>query len=107
MLYHCYRRYFEQEFREASATSSVALQESKDQEEEHLRCMKENEEWNKQVAMLRVQRLTKVQEARRESILAKIIASEKRQKERLENAEQIVQEEKVMITLLSSSLEYE
>jgi hypothetical protein len=60
--------------------------------------MKENEEWNKQVALLRAQRLSKVQEARKESILMKIVASEERQKERLEEAEQIVREEKVIIS---------
>lgn len=58
--------------------------------------MKENEEWNKQVALLREQRLIKLKEARHESILAKKVAFEERQKERLEKAEQLVREEKVM-----------
>ncbi|XP_021934609.1 probable 28S ribosomal protein S26, mitochondrial isoform X2 [Zootermopsis nevadensis] len=86
--------YFRQEFKETSANSLAALQGSKDEEEEHLRCMKENEEWNKQVALLREQRLTKIQEARKEIILAKIIAFEEREKEQLEKAEQMVREEK-------------
>ena len=58
--------------------------------------MKENEEWNKQVALLREQRLIKLQEARQESILAKKVAVEERQKEWLEKAEQLVREEKVI-----------
>jgi small subunit ribosomal protein S26 len=92
--YHCYRNYFAQEFRESSATSLAALLETKDEEEKHQLCMKENEEWNKQVALLREQRLIRLQEAREESILAKKIAFEERQKERLEMAEQLVREEK-------------
>jgi hypothetical protein len=68
--------------------------------------MKENEEWNKQVALLREERLTKVQEARKESILMKLIASEERQKEQLEKAEQIVREQKV-ISLCLTILKYE
>lgn len=62
--------------------------------------MKENEEWNKQVALLREQRLIKAQEARWESILAKKVAFEERQKERLEKAEQLVREEKVILQSL-------
>lgn len=88
------RKYFAQEFRESSATSLAALLETKDEEEKHLLCMKENEEWNKQVALLREQRLIKLQEARQESILAKKVAFEERQKEWLEKAEQLVREEK-------------
>lgn len=94
--YHCYRNYFAREFRESSATSSAALLEAKDEEEKHQLCMKENEEWNKQVALLREQRLIRLQEAREESILVKKIAFEARQKERLEMAEQLVREEKVI-----------
>jgi len=74
----------------------AALLETKDEEEKHQLCMKENEEWNKQVALLREQRLIRLQEAREESILAKKIAFEERQKERLEMAEQLVREEKVI-----------
>lgn len=69
--------------------------------------MKENEEWNKQVALLREQRLTKIQEARKEIILAKIIAFEEREKEQLEKAEQMVREEKVIMSLCLSILEYD
>jgi hypothetical protein len=46
--------------------------------------------------LLREQRLLQEQEARRESILAKLVAAEERQKERMEKAEQMVREEKVM-----------
>jgi len=74
----------------------AALLETKDEEEKHQLCMKENEEWNKQVALLREQRLVTLQESREESILAKKIAFEERQKERLEMAEQLVREEKVI-----------
>jgi hypothetical protein len=46
--------------------------------------------------LLREQRLIRLQEAREESILVKKIAFEARQKERLEMAEQLVREEKVI-----------
>jgi hypothetical protein len=93
---HCYRNYFAQEFRQSSATSLAAMLETKDEEEKHQLCMMENEEWNKQVALLREQRLIRLQEARQDSILAKKIAFEERQKERQEMAEQLVREEKVI-----------
>jgi small subunit ribosomal protein S26 len=76
----------------------AALEETKN-EAEHQKCLKENEEWNKEVALLREQRLLQMQEARRESILAKLVASEERQKEQREKAEQMVREEKVMYKL--------
>jgi small subunit ribosomal protein S26 len=110
MLYvtsYCYRNYLREEFAKTTATSLGALPDSED-EEEYLHCMKENEEWNKQVALLREQRLIKVQEARRESILAKIVAAEEREKEQLEKVEQMVREEKVndMLPVLKRDYKY-
>jgi hypothetical protein len=57
--------------------------------------------------LLREQRLLQVQEARREGILAKLVASEERQKERMEKAERIVREEKVIISWQLPILKYE
>ncbi|PNF40196.1 putative 28S ribosomal protein S26, mitochondrial [Cryptotermes secundus] len=88
------RKYLKQEFIDLSASSSAALEGTQNEAEEHQLCLKENEEWNKQVALLREQRLLQEQEARRESILAKLVAAEERQKERMEKAEEMVREEK-------------
>jgi hypothetical protein len=95
-----YRNYLKQEFIESSASSAAALEETKIEAEHHQQCLKENEEWNKEVALLREQRLSQVQEARRESILAKLVASEERQKERINKADQMVREEKVISWIL-------
>jgi small subunit ribosomal protein S26 len=84
----------------------AALEETKNEAEHHQQCLKENEEWNKEVALLREQRLSQVQEARRESILAKLVAFEERQKERMEKAEQMVREEKVIIAWRLPILKY-
>ncbi|XP_069669081.1 small ribosomal subunit protein mS26 [Periplaneta americana] len=88
------RRYFTEEFAKSSATSIAAQQETKDEEEEHQRCMKVNEEWNRQVALIREKRLLQEQEAKRELILAQMTAFEEDQKKRMEEVEQIVREEK-------------
>jgi hypothetical protein len=56
--------------------------------------------------LLREQRLSTVQEGRRESILAKLVASEERQKERIKKAEQMVREEKVISSWRLPILKY-
>lgn len=88
------RNYLKQEYIASSASSLAALEGTKNEAEEHEQCLKENEKWNNEVALLREQRLLQEQEVRRESILAKLVASEERQTERMEKAEQMVREEK-------------
>ena len=78
-----------------SKTSDSAIQQVEDEEKAHARCVIENEEWNRQVALMREERLQKQREAHRENILKNIDEAEKRQKQRLEKIEQMVREEKV------------
>ncbi|PSN50038.1 putative 28S ribosomal protein S26 [Blattella germanica] len=91
---HAIRTYFLEEIQETSAKSTVAIQEVKDEEDEHIQCMKINEEWNQQVSLIREDRLKKDEEIRREKVLrALAIAEEKRNAEK-ERIEQLVREEK-------------
>ncbi|KAJ9588969.1 hypothetical protein L9F63_017729 [Diploptera punctata] len=91
---HAIRNYFQEETAKTSKTSVLALQEIEDEEQEHVRCMKENDEWNKQVALLREQRLKVEAERRREEVLKSMDEAQERKKLRLEEIEKMVREEK-------------
>lgn len=73
----------------------VIEEEQRKLQEDHTKCVKENDLWNAEVAELRKARLLKLESDRREKIMNELMEHEKKQKIMFEKMEALVRQEKV------------
>lgn len=90
------RGYFmtEAQEREATSTSDHLIISPEEMEDEFRKCFELNDQWNKDIGVVREQRLAKEREAQRELILQRLDAKEKRLAVQRESIEELVRIEK-------------
>lgn len=65
------------------------------EEAEFQRCLQENEKWNREIALIREQRLAKEREEKAKYVEERLRLAREREEERMEKIEALVKKEKV------------
>lgn len=65
------------------------------EEAEFQRCLQENDKWNKEVALIREQRLARELQEKAEYVKERLRLAQEREEERMEQIEALVRKEKV------------
>lgn len=93
-----------EEVDKTAADSDVGLEIKKQEDQFHAHCLLENETWNADVAKLRAVRLAQQTKVQSEEIMNKLISHEAEEREKLLNAETLVQKVKVLAVILEIHL---
>lgn len=91
------RQYLREENQRIAETSTVGhfVLTPEQEEAEFQRCLQENDKWNKEVALIREQRLARELQEKAEYVKERLRLAQEREEEQMEKIEALVRKEKV------------